>query len=209
MAIMEFCCIPDQVLFDLTKILFSRGYLTVHTIELEHIKMPTTVCDEIQHLLNSFSFSEFRTATNMWDKNFWNDCEKRSLLSVTKTHKTNVVHMDIHRHHTSLSLLKTCSKRKLSYDEEPACTADNAPSDTEDDDFECLAQNLINMATADEAFKLLIPPTKRKSFRLSLVLWSHPGLAVILALKSQSHHSLILPDPTTAWISTGKGLSGV
>jgi hypothetical protein len=91
-------------------------------------------------------------ATECNFSNFGNiQTKKCSLLSVAKTHKTNVVCMDIHRCHASLGLLKTCSKQKLSDDDEPACTTDNVPSDAKDDDFEHLAQNLINMATADNA----------------------------------------------------------
>jgi hypothetical protein len=102
--------------------------------------------------IHLFSIIANSAATECNFSNFSNiQTKKCSLLSVAKTHKTNVVRMDIHRHHASLGLLKTCSKRKLGDDEEPACTADNAPSDTEDDDFERLAQNLINMDAADEA----------------------------------------------------------
>jgi hypothetical protein len=79
--------------------------------------------------------------------------KKRSRLSVEKTHKINVVRMDIRRHHTSLGLLKCHGKRKLSDDNEPSSTAVDEPSDTDadDDSFEGLAQNLINSAIDDSA----------------------------------------------------------
>jgi hypothetical protein len=79
--------------------------------------------------------------------------KKRSRLSVEKTHKINVVRMDIRRCHASLSLLKCCSKRKLSDDDEPSSTAADEPSDAnaDDDSFEGLMQNLINSAIDDSA----------------------------------------------------------
>ena len=61
--------------------------------------------------------------------------KKRSWLSVEKTHKINIVRMDIHRRHASLGLLKCRSKRKLGNDDEP--TVDES-SDAEDDSFEAV-----------------------------------------------------------------------
>lgn len=69
--------------------------------------------------------------------------KKRSRLSVKKTHKINIVRMDICRRHASLGLLKCRSKRKLGNDDEP--TVDES-SDAEDDSFEAVAQNLIGLA---------------------------------------------------------------
>ena len=79
--------------------------------------------------------------------------KKRSRLSVEKTHKINVVCMDIRRCHASLGLLKCRGKRKLGDDDEPSSTAVDEPSDTDadDDSFEGLAQNLINSAIDDSA----------------------------------------------------------
>jgi len=77
--------------------------------------------------------------------------KKRSRLSVEKTHKINVVCMDIRRRHASLGLLKCRGKRKLGDDDEPSSTAVDEPSDAEDDSFEGLAQNLIDSAINDEA----------------------------------------------------------
>ena len=79
--------------------------------------------------------------------------KKRSRLSVEKTHKINVVRMDIRRRHASLGLLKCRGKRKLGDDDEPSSTAVDEPSDTDadDDSFEGLAQNLINSAIDDSA----------------------------------------------------------
>jgi hypothetical protein len=77
--------------------------------------------------------------------------KKRSRLSVEKTHKINVVHMDIHRRHASLGLLKCRGKRKLGDDDEPSSTAVDEPSDADADDDSGLAQNLINSAINDSA----------------------------------------------------------
>jgi hypothetical protein len=79
--------------------------------------------------------------------------KKRSHLSVEKTHKINVVRMDIRRRHASLGLLKCRSKRKLGDNDEPSSTAVDEPSDadTDDDSFEGLVQNLINSAIDDSA----------------------------------------------------------
>jgi hypothetical protein len=77
--------------------------------------------------------------------------KKRSRLSVDKTHKINVVRMDICRRHQSLGLLKCRGKRKLGDDDEPSSIAVDEPSDAEDYSFEGLAQNLINSAINDEA----------------------------------------------------------
>jgi hypothetical protein len=77
--------------------------------------------------------------------------KKRSRLSIEKTHKINVVCMDIHRRHASLGLLKCRSKRKLGDNDEPSSTAVDEPSDAEDDSFEGLTQNLIDSAINDEA----------------------------------------------------------
>jgi len=81
--------------------------------------------------------------------NFGNiQTKKRSRLSVEKTHKINIVRMDIRRRHASLGLLKCRSKRKLGNDNEP--TVDES-SDAEDDSFEAVAQNLIGLADDDAA----------------------------------------------------------
>jgi hypothetical protein len=77
--------------------------------------------------------------------------KKRSRLSVDKTHKINVVRMDIRRRHASLGLLTCRGKRKLGDDDEPSSTAVDEPSDAEDYSFEGLAQNLIDSAINDEA----------------------------------------------------------
>jgi hypothetical protein len=45
--------------------------------------------------------------------------KKCSRLSVEKTHKINVVHMDIRQRHASLGLLNCCGKCKLGDDDEP------------------------------------------------------------------------------------------
>ena len=77
--------------------------------------------------------------------------KKCSCLSVEKTHKINVIRMDIRRRHASLGLLKCRSKRKLSDDDEPSSTAVDEPSDADNDSFEGLTQNLINLAIDDSA----------------------------------------------------------
>jgi hypothetical protein len=74
--------------------------------------------------------------------------KKRSRLSVEKTHKINIVRMDIRRRHASLGLLKCRSKCKLGNDDEP--TVDES-SDAEDDSFEAVAQNLIGLANDNAA----------------------------------------------------------
>ena len=88
--------------------------------------------------------------------NFGNiQTKKCSLLLVANTHKINIVHMDIYCHHVTLALLKTHSKRKLGDDDKPTCTTDDVPSDAEDNNFESLAQNLIDMAIADKAANIV------------------------------------------------------
>ena len=74
--------------------------------------------------------------------------KKQSQLSVEKTHKINVVHMDICQHHASLGLLKCHSKCKLSNDDER--TVDEF-SDAKNDSFETVLQNLIGLADDDAA----------------------------------------------------------
>ena len=74
--------------------------------------------------------------------------KKRSRLSVEKTHKINVVRMDIRQRHASLGLLKCHSKRKLGNNDKP--TVDKA-SDAKDDSFETVAQNLIGLADNNTA----------------------------------------------------------
>ena len=78
--------------------------------------------------------------------------KKRSRLSVDKTHKINVVRMDIRRRHAALGVLKTRGKRKLGHDDKPAeSTTQDLPSDNEDEDFGAIAQNLIVAAIDDRA----------------------------------------------------------
>jgi hypothetical protein len=81
--------------------------------------------------------------------------KKRSRLSVDKTHKINMVRMDIRRRHAALGVLKTRGKRKLGHNDEPESTTEDLPSDNEDEDFGTIAHNLIVAAiddrTADEA----------------------------------------------------------
>ena len=76
--------------------------------------------------------------------------KKCSWLSIKKTHKINVVRMDIHCCHASLSLLKCWSKHKLGDDGEPSSTTEDEPPDPEDDSFKGLAQNLIGLAIDDK-----------------------------------------------------------
>jgi hypothetical protein len=78
--------------------------------------------------------------------------KKRSRLSVEKTHKINLVRMEIRRRHASQGLLTTRSKRKLGNDNNPGSTIeDSSESDAEEDNFENLAQDLIDLAANDEA----------------------------------------------------------
>jgi hypothetical protein len=82
--------------------------------------------------------------------------KKRSRLSVDKTHKINVVRMDVRRRHAALGVLKTRGKRKLGHNDKPLeSTTEDSPSDNEDEDFSAIAHNLIIAAidnrAADEA----------------------------------------------------------
>jgi hypothetical protein len=74
--------------------------------------------------------------------------KKQSRLSVKKTHKINIVRMDIRQHHASLGLLKCRSKCKLGNDDKP--TVDES-SDAKDDGFEAVMQNLIGLANDNTA----------------------------------------------------------
>jgi hypothetical protein len=84
--------------------------------------------------------------------------KKRSCLSIEKTHKINVVHMDIPRRHTSLGPLMCHSKCKLGNNDKPSSTAADELSDanTNNDSFEGLMQNQPSMT------QLLTLPTKQK-----------------------------------------------
>jgi len=73
--------------------------------------------------------------------------------------------------------------------------------------IESLAQNLIDMAIADEAADTADKEEELLALSRVVVPPINKRLAVALILKSHSHHSLILADPTTASISTGKGLN--
>jgi hypothetical protein len=78
--------------------------------------------------------------------------KRRSHLSVNKTHKINVVRMDVQWHHAALGVLKTCGKRKLGYNDEPLeSTTEDSPSNNEDKDFSAIAHNLIIAAIDDRA----------------------------------------------------------
>lgn len=79
--------------------------------------------------------------------------KKCSRLSVKKTHKINLVCMEIRRRHASQGLLTTRSKRKLGDNNNPGSTTGDLPSksDAEEDNFENLAQDLIDLAANDEA----------------------------------------------------------
>jgi hypothetical protein len=78
--------------------------------------------------------------------------KKRSRLSVDKTHKINMVRMDIRRRHAALGVLQTRGKRKLGHDDNPAeSTTEDLPSDNEDENFGAIAHNLIIAAIDDRA----------------------------------------------------------
>jgi len=77
--------------------------------------------------------------------------KRRSRLSVDKTHKINIVRMDIRRCHAALGVLKTHGKRKLGHTDEPESTTEDPPSDNEEEDFSAIAHNLIIVAINDRA----------------------------------------------------------
>jgi hypothetical protein len=100
--------------------------------------------------------------------------KKRSRLSVDKTHKINVVRMDIRRRHAALGVLKTRGKRKLGHDDNPESTTEDLPSDNEDEGFGAIAHDLIVAAiddrAADEAddrnlFPPAVPNSTQRSHR--------------------------------------------
>lgn len=78
--------------------------------------------------------------------------KKRSRLSVDKTHKINMVRMDIRRRHAALGVLKMRGKRKLGHNDEPLeSTTEDPPSDNEDKDFSAIAHDMIIAAIDDRA----------------------------------------------------------
>ena len=78
--------------------------------------------------------------------------KKCSRLSVNKTHKINVVCMDVQWCHAALGVLKTRGKRKLGHNDEPLeSTTEDSPSDNEDKDFSAIVHNLIIAAINDRA----------------------------------------------------------
>ena len=76
--------------------------------------------------------------------------KKCSHLSVEKTHKINLVCMEIRCHHASQGLLTTCSKRKLGNNNNLGSTIENSSeSDAKEDNFKNLVQDLIDLAAED------------------------------------------------------------
>jgi hypothetical protein len=76
----------------------------------------------------------------------------RNRLLIEKTHKTNVVRMDIAREHARLGLTMSRGKRKLGHNDEPSDTPETvvtpAPGAPELDDtsFTAIAQHLVEFA---------------------------------------------------------------
>jgi len=121
-----------------------------------------------------------------------------------KTHKINVVRMDIQRRHAALGVLKTRGKRKLGHDDNPAeSTTEDLPSDNEGEDFGAVAHNLIVAAIDDRAADEAV----RICFRLHWSQTAPSAVADPFVLNCRSQHCLILTDWTVAWISIGLGLS--
>jgi hypothetical protein len=83
--------------------------------------------------------------------------QKCSLLKIKKVHKTNVLRMDILRHHTELGYTESQGKRKLggadgaNYVAEPAASDNDNNKKDDDNVFRSLASRLINTATAAAA----------------------------------------------------------
>ena len=76
----------------------------------------------------------------------------RNRLSIEKTHKTNVVRMDIAREHARLGLTTSRGKRKLGHNDEPSDTPETvaAPAlgvpEPDDTSFRAIAQHLVEFA---------------------------------------------------------------
>jgi hypothetical protein len=101
---------------------------------------------------------------------------------IEKTHKTNLVCMDIARHHASRGLTTSRGKRKLSHNDEPSNTietvtksATDAPG-PEDTSFAAITRHLIDFANNTG----LPEPNNNEHDPL------HPSLAPILTLQASA-----------------------